>query len=222
MEGLCSRFIAGVATLVLLCAGLLLPEQAEAQRRDGDYTVQFSPFVGYRFGGSFEDEETEEDYDLDNDSSVGLVINWPSRGNTEWEIYYSQQSTGIKTGDLFQNRRVIDVDIQNLQIGGTYLFDRAKLFQPYFAATAGIARYDPSESGTSSDEFFSFSVGGGYKYFPDKRVCLRLDGRFIGTIIESDSDIFCQSGPEGSQCIIQNRGEMLWQFEIQAGVVVRF
>ncbi len=198
-------------------------EGEKKRKRARDYKVQISPFVGYRFGGSFEDDETEADYDLDNNSSVGLVVNFPAQNNTEWELYYSRQETEVKTGDLFQSTRVIDMDVQYLHIGGTYLFDRTKETQPYFVATIGAAKFEPDGPGTDSDEFFSFSIGGGYKYFPDERFGLRLDGRFLGSLIDSDSDIFCSSTPEaGGECIIQTRGDILWQFELQAGFIVRF
>lgn len=206
-----------------LCFALLTAFASPAQARDkDDYFLQISPFVSYRAGGSFEDDETGEDFDIDNSSAYGLVVNFPAERHTEYEIYFSKQSTELKTGDLFQQRSVVDLDIYYLQVGGTYLFETKGKTQPYFAATIGGALYDPDGEGLSSDEFFAFTVGGGWKYFPTKRVGLRLDSRFIGTVIESDSDIFCQSGREGSGCIISNKGEMLWQFELQAGLVVRF
>ena len=179
--------------------------------------------MGYRFGGTFEDDETEEDYDLENNSSIGLVLNFPAQRNTEWELYYSRQETEVKTGNLFQSTKVIDLDVHYLHVGGTYLFDRTGESQPYFVATVGASKFDPDGPGTSSDEFFSFSIGGGYKYFPDKRFGLRLDGRFLGSLIDSDSDIFCVSGSEaGGECVIQTKGDILWQFELQAGFIVRF
>jgi hypothetical protein len=210
--------------LFLLLACLVLATDAEAARkkRQEVYKLQITPFVGYRFFGSFEDDETGENYDLENDSSLGLIINFPSQRNTEWEIYYSQQSTEIKTRDLFQKTNVLDVDVQYLQIGGTYLFDPEPAGQPYFVATIGAARFDPSGAGTSADTFFSFAAGGGWKYFPNKRIGLRLDGRFIGTLIDSDTDIFCQTGEQGGQCLVSTKGEVLWQFELQAGVTFRF
>lgn len=208
--------------LVFSCLGFVSDAEAARNKKEDAYALQITPFVGYRFFGSFEDDETGEDYDLEDDSSFGLLINFPSKRNTEWEIYYSKQSTEIKTGDLFQQTSVLDIDVQYLQIGGTYLFEPDRAGIPYIAATIGAAHFDPSGAGTDSDTFFSFSVGGGWKYFPDKRIGLRLDGRFIGTVIESDTDIFCQTGVEGAQCLIQNKGEMLWQFEIQAGVIFRF
>jgi len=208
--------------LLGFCLVLFSPVTEAARGKDEKFNIELTPFVGYRFGGSFEDDETDEDYDLENDSSFGLIVNFPSKNNTEWEIYYSKQSTEIRTGDLFQTTKVLDLDVEYLHVGGTYLFERTKALQPYFVATIGAARFDPSGADTSSDTFFSFAAGGGWKYFPDKRVGLRLDGRFIGTLVDSDTDIFCQSGPEGSECLIRNKGEVLWQFELQAGVIFRF
>jgi hypothetical protein len=211
-----------VPVILAFCAVCLSSQAGAAERKDERYKLEITPFVGYRFGGSFDDDETDENYDLENDSSVGLIVNFPSKNNTEWEIYYSKQSTEIRTGDLFSNTKVLDMDVEYLQIGGTYLFEREKEFQPYFVATIGAARFDPSGANTSSDTFFAFSAGGGWKYFPDKRVGLRLDGRFIGTLIDSDTDIFCQTGPNGAECLVSNKSDVLWQFELQAGVVFRF
>lgn len=219
-------FIKMPARLLLLAivagSAVFVAPMAEAARNEDGYFMQISPFVGYRFGGSFEDKDTEEDYDVENDSSVGFVINFPAQYYTEYEIYYSQQSTQLKTGSLLQSRSVIDLDIQYLQFGGTYLVDRTKNVQPYIVATVGVTRIDPSGADTSSDEFFSFSVGGGWRFFPKERIGLRLDGRFLGTVIDSDTDIFCQTGADTNQCIIRNKGDMLWQFEAQASVIVRF
>ncbi len=113
------------------------------------------------------------------------------------------------------------MDVQYLHLGGTYLFDRSGESQPYFVATIGATRRVPSCIYTSSATFFSFAAGGGYKYFPDKHLGFRLDGRFIGTFIDSSSNIFCQSD-QGGICIINTAGKILYQFEIFAGVVFRF
>jgi opacity protein-like surface antigen len=213
---LCPALLSGA--LIFAC---LLPTQAVAQKTAKDFKLQITPFVGYRLGGTFEDDDTEEDYDLDNNSSAGLIINFPSKANTEWEIYYSKQSTELKTGDLFLGTRVVDMDVEYLHLGGTYLFDRSGESQPYFVATIGATRMEPSGVDTSSETFFSFAAGGGYKYFPDKHIGLRLDGRFIGTFIDSNSNIFCQSD-QGGTCVINTTGKILYQFEMQAGVVFRF
>jgi opacity protein-like surface antigen len=206
---------------LILCLNLL-PGLAVAAKTAADYKLQLTPFVGYRLGGTFTDKDTDEEYKLENNPSAGLIINFPSKGNTEWEIYYSKQATEVRASGFVAGENTLDMDVQYLMLGGTYLFDRSNQALPYFVATVGMAHMDPGGVNTQADTFFAFSAGGGWKYFPDKRIGLRLDGRFIGTFINSNSSIFCQSGQSGSACVINTSGDILYQFELQAGVVFRF
>jgi opacity protein-like surface antigen len=206
---------------ILLATGLLiLPTVTYSQEKE--YKFQLTPFAGYRFGGTFEDRDTGQEYELSNNPSYGLILNFPSRAPTEWEIYYSRQTTELDVAGFVQGENVVDMQVDYLQLGGTYLFDGSKSAVPYFVATAGLTRMDPDAAGTKSDTFFSFGVGGGWKYFPASRVGLRLDGRLLGTFVDSNSSIFCQSGQSGANCVINTSGKILYQFELQAGIIFRF
>jgi len=211
------RLIVPVAGIVVV--GSFSPA-VDAQ--ENQYRFQLTPFAGYRFGGTFEDSETEVEYELDDSPSFGLILNFPSKGNTEWEIYYSKQSTEVDVAGFVPGENALDMDVEYLQVGGTYLFEQSKNTAPYFVATAGVAKMDPDGANTKSDTFFSVGVGGGWKYFPASRVGLRLDGRFIGTFVDSNSRIFCQSGAAGGECAVSTSGKLLYQFELQGGVVFRF
>jgi hypothetical protein len=214
------RIFGALASVTAVLVVSLFAMSADAAERS--YNFQLTPFAGYRFGGTFEDKETETDYDLNSSPSFGLILNFPSRGNTEWEIYYSKQSTEVDIAGFVPGENALDMDVEYLQVGGTYLFEQSKIAVPYFVATAGVAKMSPDGANTKSDTFFSVGVGGGWKYFPASRVGLRLDGRFIGTFVDSNSQIFCGSGPEGGGCAISTSGKLLYQFELQAGVVFRF
>ena len=205
--------------ICLLGSGLLV-QVAIADERP--YRLQLTPFAGYRFGGTFEDRDTEDEFTIENDGSYGLTLNFPSRGNTEWEIYYSKQSSEVDAAGFVSNGDPIDLDVEYLQIGGTYLFDEAGPALPYFVATVGGTKISPQGINSKSDTFFSFGVGGGWKYFPTRRVGLRLDGRVLATFLDSDSRIFCQTGANGGSCFISTSGNLLYQFELQAGVIFRF
>ena len=214
------RVFGEVAAVITVLAVSLFVLPANASEKQ--YNFQLTPFAGYRFGGTFEDEETEVEYELDDSPAFGLILNFPSRGNTEWEIYYSKQSTEVDIAGFVPGENALDMDVEYLQVGGTYLFQQSKIAIPYFVATAGVAKMSPDAANTKSDTFFSVGVGGGWKYFPASRVGLRLDGRFIGTFVDSNSQIFCGSGPDGGGCAISTSGKLLYQFELQAGVVFRF
>jgi hypothetical protein len=212
-----------VERVVAVITGLLLSLIAlPVGAAEKQYHFQLTPFAGYRFGGGFEDRETEVEYELENSPSLGLILNFPSKGNTEWEIYYSKQSTEVDIAGFLPGENALNMDVEYLQVGGTYLFKSSKHAVPYFVATAGATKMDPGGANTKSDTFFSAGVGGGWKYFPTSRVGLRLDGRFIGTFVDSNSRIFCQSGAAGGECAVSTSGKLLYQFELQAGIVFRF
>jgi hypothetical protein len=201
---------------------LLLAYVPTIQAQDMDYVVQITPFAGYRFGGTFEDKDDEQEYDLANNSSYGLIVNFPSVNNTEWEIYYSRQETDLDIAGFQTSGDALPMTIEYLQLGGTYLFEPAGKAQPYFVATIGATRAEPDAPNTRSDTWFSFGVGGGWKYFPSNHFGLRLDGRLLGSFVDSNSRVFCQSGPEAAGCQITTAGKLLYQVELQAGLIFRF
>jgi len=215
-----SHLIGAVFVFLAGCAGPL------AALADEDvYHLEITPFVGYRMGGSFEADEVDAgaDVDIADDASYGLVINWPADPNTEYEIFYSRQSTSLETNSLFApGEPVLDeLTISYLQLGGTYLFEGER-GRPFMMATIGASRFEPDNSAYDSETFFAFSIGGGYKLALTPRIGLRLEGRVLGSAINSDSAVFCRSDEVSSGCLIAVRGNLVWQWEMGAGLRVRF
>ncbi|MCC5793151.1 MAG: hypothetical protein JJT85_00260 [Chromatiales bacterium] len=184
--------------------------------------LEVTPFIGGRLGGGF-DSGAKEDRTrirVDDDASLGLVINWPATAPTEWEVVLSHQSTSLDRLGTDEARRV-DLDITYAHVGGLYLFEGA-IARPYMAATLGATHFNPDEAGLRSETRFSFALGLGYKLFPASRVGLRLDARAWGTVFDSNSALFCQFDGETSACLVRARGSLLWQWELSAGAVLRF
>ena len=90
------------------------------------------------------------------------------------------------------------------------------------SATIGGTHIDVDTEGFGSDTFLGFSIGGGLQIAPNSRLGLRLEGRAFGTLLRSGSTIFCGSGPGGAGCAITVAGDVLWQFQMMAGIVFRF
>jgi hypothetical protein len=204
-----------------MLAGASIVMPAHAQQTPAKF--ELTPFGGYRFGGSFEIDESPDSFDFEDSASYGLIVNFPHRANTRWEIIYANQSTeaefsGVTTGDA-----VIDVDLQMLQIGGTYQFEAEnEKVLPYLAATLGATHAKASGTSSESDTFWSGSIGLGILVAPNSRVGLRLEARAYGTFTNSSTDLLCASGPGGAGCAIQVAGDLLTQIETFAGVVFRF
>lgn len=206
-----------VILAALLGACALCPVYAQ----DSAARFELTPFGGYRFGGSFEVEDSSDSYDFEDSASYGLILNFPHKANTRWEILYSRQSTEAEFSGAAPNDPVIDIDMQVLQIGGTYQFDGDKVI-PYLAATLGATHARASSTGSESDTFWSGSMGLGVLISPHSRVGLRLEARAYGTFTNSSTDLLCESGPAGAACAIRMKGTLLAQIETFAGVVFRF
>lgn len=198
---------------------LLLPAALPAMETERRFKAELTPFVGARFGGSFEDQVTGEKVEVeDGDTSFGVLVNWWHSPVTEWELGFSHQDTSINGAGL---NSAYDLSIDYLQIGGTYLGD-GETARPYLVATIGAAFLDPDSPDFSSETYFTFSIGGGWKFFPNRRFGLRAEGRFYGTVVDDDSRIFCGSGPDNAGCIISTKAEVFWQWEMLVGAIVRF
>jgi hypothetical protein len=198
--------------LMLLCPGLL-----QAQNTGTEITA----FGAYRFGGTFEEEQTEAKYELNDSPSFGLILNLPHKDPTQWEIFYSQQRTEAEFLGVTLNDPVVDIDLHVLQLGGTYQFD-GDVARPYLAFTLGGTHVRTSSAESRSDTFFSGSIGVGMKFLPTSRVGIRVEARAYGTLIDSSTDLFCSTGPDANICAIRLEGKMLSQVETFAGVTVRF
>jgi len=218
-----ARHSAGAVSIaaLLLLAGISLSWSTESQAQESPGQFELTPFAGYRFGGTFYDEDTDNTIALADDASFGLILDIRESTNTQWEIIYSHQTTTANISELDIPQQFVDVDIHYLQGGGTLLGDGNKV-RPYLAATIGGTLVDPASGEFEDDFFWSFSIGTGLTFRPAKRLGFRLEARAFGTLISSSSDLFCRSGPQGGLCAISVDGKILWQLETFAGIVLRF
>lgn len=205
--------------VLLACATLLTVTAAEAQEEP--FAFELTPFAGYTSGGDFDDVTSGSSLELDDDTSLGLILNIRESANTQWEILYSRQATQADTTGLPISGSSLDLDVHYIQGGGTYHGDGDHA-QPFMAATIGATHFEPGLPDFGSETFFSFSIGAGLQIRPSDRIGIRLEARAYGTLLESDTDLFCQTGPSSNTCAIRSEGTVLWQVQTLAGIVIRF
>ncbi len=203
-----------VLVIFLSCS---VPTHAQEQ----SFNFEITPFGGYRYGGEFEETDRNFSIELDDKESYGLILNARHSPVTQWEILYSRQETSADTIGLGLSDPLLDLSVEYLQAGGTYLWDGDHA-RPFLAATLGVTQIDISNPGYDSDSFFSFSLGLGLQIRPTDRLGLRLEARGYGTLLDSDSDLFCEFSPSNNICAIRIDGTIMWQVEALAGIVFRF
>lgn len=185
------------------------------------YDFEITPFGAYRVGGEFSEANGPLSIEVDESESFGLIINARHSPVTQWEILYSRQETNADTAGLGVSDPTVDLNVEYLHAGGTYMWD-GDTVRPYLAATLGGTRIDVTTPGYDSDTFFSFSLGLGLKISPNSHLGLRLEARSFATLLDYSSDLFCQFGPMNNICAVRIDGTLMWQTEAIAGIVFRF
>jgi len=182
---------------------------------------EITPFAAYRVGGSFTQESGDGHLKLNDSAAQGIIFNFRAKPNGQYELFYSRQSTDATTRSLLPDDPNIDLDIEHLQFGGTYLFD-GEYTRPFIALTLGASRFDPNYANLNSESFFSASFGGGIQVAANKRFGVRLEARMLTTFVDGDSTIFCESDNGSGSCLILVKSNLLTQWEVRAGLVFRF
>lgn len=96
--------------------------------------------------------------------------------------------------------------------------------RPYVMAGLGATTYRANWNGQSNSmSYFSFSIGGGIKYYLNDRFGLRGEVRWSPTVISaSGSRFWCQSGGSGLACLIKLRTALQEQMDLTGGFFFRF
>jgi Outer membrane protein beta-barrel domain len=183
-----------------------------------------TPWVGYRFGGSFDvtnedGSDSNRSIDLDGDTSFGLDLGLYRDHNSFYEVLYSRQQTGVDSSDPALSG--LDVNVEYLHFGGTLLFDEEYWFVPYLSLTVGATHLDPG-GGYDDETKFSASLGGGVRMPFSDRVSATLGARGYLTFIGSETKLFCSSINGQGTCLLQSSGSTFFQGEAQLGLTFKF
>jgi hypothetical protein len=205
---------------LLAVGGVACPSFAAAQEAPLRY--ELTPYAAYRFGGEFEEQDGDRTFELREGNAQGLIFNIRAKDvNTQWEALYAHQQTELETQASFSGGPLLDIDVDYLQFGGTYMFDGEDA-RPFIALTVGVAHFEPTLAGYDGETYFSGSLGGGVQLRANKRIGVRLEARAFMTLVDSEGFLFCGSGGQISGCALTVNGTALYQFEGRAGVVFRF
>jgi opacity protein-like surface antigen len=202
-------FMLRVSALIICLLGTLIPYGAMAA--DG---WEFMPFAGYRFGGSFDDEISGDNLDLDDQGNWGFTISSPRSSTIRYEFLYSHQETRLR--ETTHPEDAFDLDIHYLHLGGTVDVNQER-FIPFFSGGIGMTYMSPGRSGFSDEIRLSLSLGGGVKWYPTDRLGIRFELRGYGTMMDTRGSLFCSGG-----CTLELSSDLLPQFETNLGLIFRF
>lgn len=207
--------------LAALSLALVISSPAAAQK------LELSPFLGYRFGGDFEARGnapfffTVEDFEVDETSSYGLLLDIGVTRNLQVELMLSRQETELRleTGVFGPPDRLFDLDVDYYHAGVLYQWTPGQV-RPFVVGTLGATRLAPEPAALADETHFSASLGAGVKLLFTRNLGVRFEGRLFSTVIDnSDDRIFCD---RFGFCEVIDVDEYLDQAEIRGGLVFAF
>ena len=184
------------------------------------FAVEVTPLLGYRNGGEFVDTLTDQKHTVESSESYGLILGWPYEKGKTLEVYYSHQSSDLKSVNIgvpTTSTTNIPLTIDYLHIGGTSPITDEGDLETFVSGGLGFAYLSPDLTGLQSDLRASFSIGIGLKYPFTKNIALRLETRGLATLFNSNSALFCNGG-----CSLSVNGSLFWQAEVSAGLAIKF
>ena len=185
------------------------------------FAVEITPLFGYRNGGEFVDTDTDKKHTIEGSDMYGLIIGWPLDKSHDMEIYYSHQSSKLKSVNVtiptITSTTDIPLTVDYLHIGGTAPITDTGPVLTFVTGGLGFTYLSPDISGLQSDLRASFSIGLGLKYLFTENIALRLETRGLATLFNSNSALFCNGG-----CSLSVNGSLFWQAEVFAGIGFKF
>jgi len=197
--------------LYALLPFILIPTGAVAEG------LMITPYVGYRVGGDFTDINTDAELELADSESYGLIIGKDNGTSDQTEFIYSIQPTKLRASGPVTSGVLVDLDVENYMLAGKKILNKES--GTFMSGMIGATRFDPSSSKLNSETHFALGIGGGIDHRISDRLGFRLEGRGIATFLDSDGAIFC--GSNGG-CLVFTESNVLWQFEVVAGLTFRF
>ncbi|MGB7729863.1 MAG: outer membrane beta-barrel protein [Candidatus Acidiferrum sp.] len=194
---ICTMWFAAAA--VFLAAAI--PSHAQAK-------FELDPFVGYETSGSYPISLTNgpsgspvggapiDSLRVNGSLAFGTFIDYSLTENFQPEFMWNRNNTSYSAQDTLTGTYINAYHsvIDQYQFGGLYMFRNSEVkLRPYVAASLGFT-HDENGSNTPNRTEFSFSLGGGVKYYLNRHVGLRGDLRYLPTYGSSSNELYCYYG----------------------------
>ena len=218
-----------IAWFLAVAAFLLMGVSTNAQ---GKFEV--TPFVGYETSGSYPISVFSntggplalvDNLRVNDAISYGSFLDYNLGENFQLEYMWDRNNTSYSAHDITTQAyyKAYDSDIDQFQFGGLYTFLGSEhRLRPYVAASLGFTHDSNSPISTgftsvSNRTAFSYSVGGGVKYYLNRHVGFRGDVRYLPTYGSSSDQTYCYFG-----CYTARVPNYLSRGNFVGGLIFRF
>jgi hypothetical protein len=218
-------FSRGTVVCLTLMAILAAPAPSQAQYVEIQ-SFEVTPLIGLRLGGTF---------DIQPDGAAQIEAAWKDAASYGFsagvrfddlsliEFRWTQSTSTLRFGTpfAFLDAAVGDVTQNQFHADFTREFEipQVKGLRSFLIGSVGVTHLGAAEDGFTR---FSFGLGTGLKQFLGSRLAIRAEAQWLPILVEPSVDGFACGAIQFGGCLVVLNGELVQQFQLSIGPVVRF
>ncbi|GIK59411.1 MAG: outer membrane beta-barrel protein [Ignavibacteriota bacterium] len=185
------------------------------------YTLQqfeITPFAGYFLSSNLNTLDGE--LVIDHNFNYGAAVDIRISDDLLIEFLYDRLNTEVRFRQEYFDtvKYLFDMSVEYFQ-AGAHVETETGSFRPFAVFTLGATYFKPTDEKINSELEFSFTAGGGIKYYFTENLAARLQWRFLVPVYFSSASIFCSDGYCG---IFISGGTYILQYDLTAGLAFSF
>lgn len=177
--------------------------------------VHVSANAGLQFGGSVSSPDGLLHASFDESVAWSAALEVEVAEGWRFAALFSRQETEIHPPRGFF--RTFDLAVERY-LAGIQEEKEAGPFWWFGTGWVGATRFIPQAPQLGSDTRFTAGIEIGLKYFPTRRVGIRVQARGFYTVVDAEGGALCLDGA----CLFAFSGSGLWQGEVGGGLVFGF
>jgi hypothetical protein len=218
-----------ISSRALICclalAAILVATPAHAQYVQIQ-SFEVAPFIGARLGGTFDiqpDGAGQIEATLKDAKSYGFSAGVRFDDFSLVEFRWTQAASELRFGTpfAFLGASLGEVTLNQFHADFTreFVVPEVKGLRTFVTGSVGVTHV-----GAAQGEFtrFSFGFGSGLKQFLGSRLAIRAEAQWLPIVVDPSVDGFACGTIQFGGCLVILEGELVQQFQLSLGPVVRF
>ena len=189
-------------------------------------SFEVTPFIGARLGGTFAiqpEGPAQVEATLNDGMSYGFSAGVRFDDLSLIEFRWMQSTSTLRFGApfAFLGTSVGDVTLNQFHADFTreFVIQEVKGLRSFLTGSVGVAHLGAAQDGFTR---FSFGFGAGLKQFLGSRLAIRAEAQWVPIVVEPSVSGFACGTIQVGGCLVVLNGELVQQFHLSIGPVVRF
>jgi hypothetical protein len=189
-------------------------------------SVEVTPFIGARLGGTFDiqpDGPEQAEATLKDAASYGFSAGVRFDDLSLVEFRWTRATSTLRVGGPFSflGASIGDVTLNQFHADFTreFVIPEVKGLRSFLTASLGLTHVGAAQEGFMR---FSFGFGGGLKQFLGSRLAIRAEAQWLPILVDPSVGGFACGTIQFGGCLAVLSGDLVQQFQLSIGPVVRF